>query len=51
MTQRVKTLLNVSDSPQAEVHLSSQAHSQKSEDIQSAIEEVEEEIEEGGDTQ
>jgi exosome complex component RRP4 len=51
LTQRVKTLLNVSDSPQAEVHLSSQAHSQKSEDIQSAIEEVEEEMEEGGDTQ
>ena len=51
LTQRVKTLLNVSDSPQAEVHLSSQAHSQKSEDIQSVIEEVEEEIEEGGDTQ
>jgi hypothetical protein len=48
LTQRVKVLLNVPDVPQAEgAPVSQSQNSQKDEDIQSAIEEVEEEIEEG----
>ena len=48
LTQRVKVLLNVPDTPQMENTSVAQTHSsQKSEDIQSTIEEVEEEIEEG----
>src|SRR5919197_1261324 len=48
LTQRVKVLLNVPDVPQAEgAPVSQSQNSQKDEDIQSAIEEVQEEIEEG----
>jgi exosome complex component RRP4 len=48
LTQRVKVLLNVPDTPQMENTSAAQAQSsQKGEDIQSTIEEVEEEIEEG----
>jgi exosome complex component RRP4 len=48
LTQRVKVLLNVPDAPQMENTSAAQTQSsQKSEDIQSTIEEVEEEIEEG----
>jgi exosome complex component RRP4 len=48
LTQRVKVLLNVPDTPQMENASAAQAQSsQKGEDIQSTIEEVEEEIEEG----
>ena len=48
LTQRVKVLLNVPDTPQMENTSAAQTQSsQKSEDIQSTIEEVEEEIEEG----
>ena len=48
LTQRVKVLLNVPDTPQMESTSAAQAQSsQKGEDIQSTIEEVEEEIEEG----
>src|ERR687883_1639030 len=48
LTQRVKALLNVPDSPQAEGSSIIQTPSnQKDEEIQSTIEEVEEEIEEG----
>ncbi len=48
LTQRVKVLLNVPDTPQMENKSAAQAQSsQKGEDIQSTIEEVEEEIEEG----
>jgi len=48
LTQRVKVLLNVPDTPQMENTSAAQTQSnQKGEDIQSTIEEVEEEIEEG----
>ena len=48
LTQRVKVLLNVPDTPQMENTSAAQAQSsRKGEDIQSTIEEVEEEIEEG----
>jgi exosome complex component RRP4 len=48
LTQRVKVLLNVPDTPQMENASAAQAQSsKKGEDIQSTIEEVEEEIEEG----
>src|ERR671939_2032624 len=48
LTQRVKALLNVPDTPQMENTSAAQTQSsQKSEDTQSTIEEVEEEIEEG----
>ena len=48
LTQRVKVLLNVPDTSQIENTSVAQAqNSQKGEDIQSTIEEVEEEIEEG----
>jgi exosome complex component RRP4 len=48
LTQRVKVLLNVPDTPQMENTSAAKAQSsQKGEDIQSTIEEVEEEIEEG----
>ena len=48
LTQRVKVLLNVPDTPQMENTSAAQAQSsKKGEDIQSTIEEVEEEIEEG----
>jgi exosome complex component RRP4 len=51
LTQRVKVLLNVPDTPQIENTPATQTqNSQKGEDIQSAIEEVEEEIEEGEET-
>ena len=48
LTQRVKVLLNVPDTPQMDSTSAAQTqNSQKGEDIQSTIEEVEEEIEEG----
>jgi exosome complex component RRP4 len=48
LTQRVKVLLNVPETPQMENTSAAQTqNSQKGEDIQSTIEEVEEEIEEG----
>src|ERR671931_1421740 len=51
LTQRVKVLLNVPDTPQMEnTQVTQSQNSQKSEDIQSVIEEVEEEIEEGEET-
>jgi exosome complex component RRP4 len=51
LTQRVKVLLNVPDTPQIEnTPVTQTQSSQKGEDIQSAIEEVEEEIEEGEET-
>jgi exosome complex component RRP4 len=51
LTQRVKVLLNVPDSPQAEgASVSQTQNAQKGEEIQSAIEEVEEELEEGEQT-
>jgi exosome complex component RRP4 len=51
LTQRVKVLLNVPDSPQAEGTAATQTqNAQKGEEIQSAIEEVEEELEEGEQT-
>jgi exosome complex component RRP4 len=49
LTQRVKALLNVPDSPQAESSSVTQTqNNQKGEEIQSTIEEVEEEKIEGG---
>jgi exosome complex component RRP4 len=51
LTQRVKVLLNVPDTPQIEnTPVTQTQSSQKGEEIQSAIEEVEEEIEEGEET-
>jgi exosome complex component RRP4 len=51
LTQRVKVLLNVPDTPQIENTQATQTqNSQKGEDIKSVIEEVEEEIEEGEET-
>jgi hypothetical protein len=51
LTQRVKVLLNVPDSPQAEgASVNQTQNTQKGEEIQSAIEEVEEELEEGEQT-
>jgi hypothetical protein len=48
LTQRVKVLLNVPDTSQIEsTPVAQTQNSQKGEDIQSTIEEVEEEIEEG----